>query len=194
MDCESRSLLSDEEIIDMFFERNENAINETELKYKSYLFAVANNILYNAEDSEECVNDTYLRAWNSIPPARPAKLRVFLAKITRNLALDKYDKLNAQKRIPSEALLSFDELEGFVSGESTPESELENKAIGEAISAYLKTVSDKKLYIFISRYFFAVPIAQIAERLSCSKESVNKHIAEIKKELRKIFESEGIDI
>ena len=187
-------MLSDEEIIALFFERDESAITETDRKYKSYLFAIANNILYNEQDSEECVNDTYLNVWNTVLPTRPIRFRPFLAKITRNLAFDKYDEASRKKRIPRASLLSFDELEGFVSNKSTPESELEAKAISEVINSYLKNTSDKKLYIFVSRYFFAIPIAKIAEKLGCSEASVNKCIAEIKKELRKIFESEGIDI
>ncbi|MBO5768121.1 MAG: sigma-70 family RNA polymerase sigma factor, partial [Clostridia bacterium] len=131
---------------------------------------------------------------NTVPPTRPIRFRPFLAKITRNLAFDKYDEASRKKRIPRASLLSFDELEGFVSNKSTPESELEAKAISEVINSYLKNTSDKKLYIFVSRYFFAIPIAKIAEKLGCSEASVNKCIAEIKKELRKIFESEGIDI
>lgn len=194
MEQKNNTFLSDGEIIALYFERNEQAITETERKYTSYLFAIANNILYNVQDSEECVNDTYLRVWNKIPPQRPNSLRAFLAKITRNLAFDKYDEANRKKRVPRDSLLSFDELEGFVSNKSTPESELEAKAISEVINSYLKNTSDKKLYIFVSRYFFAIPIAKIAEKLGCSEASVNKCIAEIKKELRKIFESEGIDI
>ena len=194
MKNKSDALLSDEAIIALFFERDENAIKETERKYNGYLFAIANNILFSAEDSEECVNDTYLSAWNTIPPTRPTRFSAFLAKITRNLAFDKYDALNRKKRIPRNEMLSFDELEGFVSDGGTPESELEAKQIGEAINSYLKSTSDKKLFIFVSRYFFAMPIADIAKKLSCSEATVNKRIAEIKKELRKHLESEGINI
>lgn len=194
MEHRNAALLSDEEIIALYFERDEKAITETERKYKSYLFAIANNILYSAEDSEECVNDTYLNVWNSVPPTMPKRFKPFLAKITRNLAFDKYDELNRKKRIPRESMLCFEELEGFISNKDSPEDTLEANAISEIINSYLKTASEKKLYIFISRYFFAVPIAKIAEKLNCSQASVNKCIAEIKKELRKNFESEGINI
>ncbi len=194
MEQRNSTLLSDEAIIALYFDRDENAIKETERKYRSYLFTIANNILYNEQDSEECVNDTYLNVWNAIPPTRPIRFRAFLSKITRNLAFDKYAEANRKKRIPRDAVLSFDELEGFISHQSTPESELEAKALSDVINAYLKSTSDKKLYIFVSRYFFAIPIAKIAEKLGCSEASVNKGIAEIKKELRKKFESEGIDI
>ena len=187
-------MLSDEEIIALFFERDESAITETDRKYKSYLFAIANNILYNEQDSEECINDTYLNVWNTVPPTRPIRFRPFLAKITRNLAFDKYDEASRKKRIPRASLLSFDELEGVFSDERTPDDELEAKAISDVINAYLKGTSDKKLYIFASRYFYAMPIAKIAERLGCSQASVNKYIAEIKRELRKMFESEGVNI
>ena len=194
MEHRNGDLLSDEKIVAMFFDRDENAIKETERKYSKYLFTIANNILFNTQDSEECVNDTYMKVWNTVPPTRPIRLRAFLAKITRNLAFDKYDSANRKKRIPHDSILSFDELEGLVSYKNTPESAFETKEISESINAYLKTVSDKKLYIFISRYFFALPIPKIAEKMGYSGSSVNKCIAEIKKELREKFESEGIDI
>ena len=187
-------LLSDEEIIALFFERDERAITETDRKYKSYLLTIANNILQSLDDSEECLNDTYMKAWGAIPPTRPNRLRLFLGRITRNLAFDKNDKASRKKRASDQTALSFEELEGFVSHSETPESELEAREITECINAYLKSTSDKKLYIFISRYFYAQPIAKIAERLGCSQASVNKHIAQIKKELRQKLESEGIEI
>ena len=187
-------LLSDEEIIALYFDRDEKAITETERKYKSYLLKIAYNVLHSEQDSEECVNDTYLRVWNTIPPNRPKLFRAFLAKITRNLAFDKYENENRKKRIPHGSLLSFDEIRDFIPDSSTPEAELEAKEISKVINAYLKSTSDKNLYIFVSRYFFAMPILSIAERLGCSEATVHKRIKAIKSELRKRFESEGIYI
>lgn len=191
---QENALLSDEAIIELYFARNEKAIAETERKYRDYLFKTANNILLNEADSEECINDTYLKVWNAIPPTRPKIFRAFLAKITRNIAFDKCRSESRKKRSSNNKTLSFDELEGFVSSNSTPETELESKAITETVNRYLREANDKKLYIFISRYFFAISISDIAQKLNCSESSVNKTIAEIKKELRQRFESEGLDI
>ncbi len=189
-----QEVLPDEEIVALFFSREEAAIGETDRKYGPYLMTIALNILKDMQDSEECVNDTYFKTWNAIPPARPGCLRSFLARITRNTAFDRYDRDNRQKRIPPEKQLSLTDFEGYLPDNTDPENELELKEIGRIISAWLDTVNDRKMYIFLSRYFFVIPVPLIAEKLGCSESSVYKELAAMKKQLRQRFEEEGYSV
>ena len=181
---ERRAFLTDEQIIELYFAREERAIAETDKKYSQYLYTVAYNILADDMDAEECLQDTYLRTWNTIPPERPSVFRAFLAKITRNLSLDRYEHDNRKKRVRD--FLPDDE--------SDLARDMQAEAIGRVITAYLDTVSDRRLYIFVSRYFFALTLPQIARRLSCSQSLVSKELYEIKRELRILLEKEGITV
>ena len=183
--------LADEQIIALYFAREETAISETSRKYGCYLLTIAKNILNNSEDSEECVNDTYYKAWNAIPPTQPRVLRAFLAKITRRAAFDRYDEANRLKRIPPEQMVSLSDFEGMIPNAVTPEKELEVRALGRVISVYLETISDRRLYIFLSRFFYVMPIANIAEKLGCSQSTVHKELAAMKQELRQKLRQEG---
>lgn len=185
--------LSDEQIIELYFAREERAIAETDKKYCQYLHTVAYSILANDQDAEECLQDTYLRVWHAIPPQRPSIFHAFLAKITRNLSLNRLKTANRQKRVPSEASVSLRELEECVSDEDSLARQLQSAAIARAINRYLDGVSDRRMYVFISRYFYALTIPQIAKRLSCSASSVNRELAEIRRELRIELEKEGIE-
>ena len=185
--------LSDEQIIELYFAREERAIAETDKKYCQYLHTVAYSILANDQDAEECLQDTYLRVWHAIPPQRPSIFHAFLAKITRNLSLNRLKTANRQKRVPSEASVSLQELEECVSDEDSLSRQLQSAAIARAINRYLDGVSDRRMYVFISRYFYALTIPQIAKRLSCSASSVNRELAEIRRELRIELEKEGIE-
>ena len=186
--------LSDEQILDLYFAREERAISETDKKYSTYLQTIAFNILCNEQDVEECLQDTYLKTWNSIPPERPSVLRAFLAKITRNLALDRYEKDNRQKRVPAGACVPLEEVQDFLPDGSDPVRDLQAKAIGRIITEYLDNTTDRRLYVFVSRYFFALTIPQIAKRLRCSQSLVSKELTEIKRELRTRLEQGGIEI
>ncbi len=186
--------LSDEQIIDLYFAREERAIVETDKKYCQYLYTVAYNILANEQDVEECLQDTYLRAWNAIPPDRPKLFHSYLAKITRNVSLNRYKAAKRQKRVPCEVSVSLDELGECVSDQQELARELKSKAIAQVISRYLESVSDRRMYVFVSRYFYSLTIPQIAKRLSCSTTLVNKELTEIRRELRKCLDKEGIDI
>lgn len=186
--------LSDEQILDLYFAREERAISETDKKYSTYLQTIAFNILCNEQDVEECLQDTYLKTWNSIPPERPSVLRAFLAKITRNLALDRYEKDNRQKRVPAGACVPLEEVQDFLPDGSDPVRDLQAKAIGRIITEYLDNTTDRRLYVFVSRYFFALTIPQIAKRLRCSQSLVSKELTEIKRELRTLLEQGGIEI
>ena len=186
--------LDDGQILEMYFARHESAIKETDKKYGRYLYAIAYNILKNREDSEECVNDVYMKAWRAIPPEKPRIFRAFLVKILRGVALDRRAAARSQKRIPSDKTDPLSDFEGVLSDCSTPDEEAEAREIGRMLSAYLRVATDRKMYIFMSRYYFFTPIAQIARKLGCSESTVHKEIASIKRELREKLEKEGIEI
>ena len=152
--------MNDEKIISLYFERNEEAVLASDEKYGKYCFAVANNILESEEDSKECVNDTWLRAWNSIPPAKPSVLKLFFAKITRNLAFDKYEKSHTKKRESFASLLS--ELEECIPSVTDTESEYSSKQIAKnhmmsenSVSAVLSRTR-KKLRAYLYEKGFTV--------------------------------------
>ena len=186
-----QQLLTDEQIVALYFARDEAAIAETGKKYGSYLMTIAKNILTNIEDSEECVNDTYHKAWNAIPPAQPRILRAFLAKITRHTAFDRYDAANRLKRIPPEQTVPLSDFEGIIPDEASPEEALETQELGRLISTYCETLSDRRLYIFLNRFFYVTPIADIADKLGCSQSTVHKELAAVKEELRQKLQQEG---
>ena len=185
-----KSLMSDGEIIELYFRRDERAISETDAKYGKYLFSVAYNIVHDRLDCEECLNDTYLDAWNAMPPERPAVLKAFLAIIMRRRAIDRYKAEKRKKRIPSELTVSLSELE-FALSDDTPQSELDAIELSDAISAFVRSLPERRAYIFMSRYYAARPIRKIANKLCVSESTVNKELALIRQSLRKMLESEG---
>ena len=189
-----QAYLSDEQIIDLYFAREERAIAETDRKYCQYLYAVAYNILANEQDVEECLQDTYLHVWNSVPPERPRLFHAFLAKITRNVSLNRYKAAKRQKRVPCEVSVSLDELGECVSEHTDLAHEVHSATVAQVLNRYLDGVSERRMYVFVSRYFYSLTIPQIAKRLSCSITLVNKELAAIRRELREVLEKEGIEI
>ena len=133
--------MDDKQILDLYWERSEAAISETSKKYGKYCRYIASNILHNDEDSEECVNDTYLRAWNSIPPNRPSVLKTFLGKITRNLSLDRYELLNAKKRNGGQMSLIFDEIQECIPSLDSTENIVEEIALTDILNRFLSSLS-----------------------------------------------------
>ena len=187
----SKATLSDETIIELYWSRNEQAISETDIKYKAFLLAVANNIVSDRRDSEECLNDAYIGTWNSIPPARPILLKSFLAKIMRRVAINRFHANNRQKRIASEYAVSLSEFEDLITNSESTEAEFETQELAKAISNYVRSLSDRQMYIFISRYYIADPILKISKELGCSESTVKREITAIKNRLKKHLESEG---
>ncbi|MBQ9744266.1 MAG: sigma-70 family RNA polymerase sigma factor [Clostridia bacterium] len=183
--------LTDEQIIDMYWKRDENAILETDKKYGNYLFKIANNIVNNRLDCEECVNDTYLGTWNRIPPERPNIFRVFLAKIVRNIAVSRFRKNSAQKRIPSEFQVSLDELGECISTNSSAEDEYLTARVVEILNTYLKSLPRRKELIFICRYYYADKISNIARMLGVSENTVYRDLGEIRMGLKEQLRREG---
>ena len=182
--------MSDEQIVALYWQRDEQAIRETDIKYKKFLLSVAYNILQDMYDSEECLNDTYIGAWNAIPPARPVLLQAFLATIMRRTAIDCYKAKKRQKRIVSELTVSLSEVEDFISDDDMY-SQTDAKELGRVISDFVRSLSDRRMYIFMSRYYIARPIKEIARLLGCSESTVNKEIAAIKCDLKEKLKKEG---
>lgn len=185
--------MDDKQIIELYWARDEEAIRITSSKYGRLCAHIANNILRDHEDSAECVNDTYLAVWNAIPTQRPNRLSVFLSRVTRNLALKKYDYLHAAKRAPS-AVISLDELGDCVSGTYSVESEIENKRIESAIDTFLWQQSKEKRDVFLRRYWYFDPIETICQYTGFSQSKVKSMLYETRQKLRKYLESEGIEL
>ena len=185
--------MEDERIIDLFWNRDESAIEETSSKYGKLCFYIAKKILSNQEDCEEVVNDTYMSLWNSIPTNRPNRLSVFIGKIARNLALKKYEYNSAAKRNP-EASCSIDELEDIVSGGDYVENEFENKRVELAIDQFLLSQNPDKRHVFIRRYWYCDSIEEISERTGFSISKVKSMLFHLRKGLKEHLEKEGINI
>lgn len=144
--------MDEQQIIELYFARSEEAIAETDKKYGRYCRQLAYNILYNIQDSEECVNDTYLKTWNSIPPKRPNPLKIILGKITRNLALDRYDWSHTQKRGGGDISLSLNELSECIPSAIDTETAIENKELIKELNVFLESLSPETRKVFLRRY------------------------------------------
>ena len=194
MELQTQAAMSDEQIVELYWQRDERAIRETDRKYQHFLLTVAHNILRDAQDCEECLNDTYLEAWNAIPPTRPKVLQAFLATIMRRTAIDRYKAGKRQKRIDSELTVALSEVEEFLADGSDPAAELDAHELGRVISEFIRALPKRRMYIFMSRYYTARPIGEIARLLGCSESTVNKEIAAIKRDLKEMLEKEGYSL
>ncbi len=190
----ARTPTDDEKIVELYWDRNEKAIEETDLKYNKYLFSIAYNVLRDRLGSEECLNDTYLGAWNAIPPSRPKVLKAFLTTITRRIAIKRYHKNLKQNVIPSEMTISLSELEDFIAGDEDVGEDFDAERLGHVISDFVRSLSTRRQFIFMSRYYVADSIDTIASDLSLSRSMVNKELAAIRNALREKLESEGYSI
>lgn len=183
--------MSDEEIIELYFARDEQALAKTDEKYGPYCFSLANSILPSREDAEETVSDTYFKAWQSIPPTRPSVLRMFLAKITRNLAFSRWRSLSAQKRGGGELPLVLEELEECVGSGEEVGAALEAKELTRTIAAFLNTLSQQDQNIFLRRYFFVEDAKAIASRYGLGRNTVNQSLSRTRKKLKVHLIQEG---
>lgn len=183
--------MTDEEIIELYWARDQAAIAAADEAYGPYCHSVADRILQNREDARECVNDTWLRAWNSIPPQRPRYLRPFLAKITRNLAFDRFRADHTGKRGAGEARLALDELEECVAGGADVEDELITGEMKASMDAFLRGLPERKRDIFLRRYFYLEPASSIAGRYGLRESSVLMTLSRTRKALRRHLEKEG---
>ena len=185
--------INDETIVRMFFERNEQALTEVLEKYGSYVRSIARNILGNHEDIEECVNDTWLQAWKSIPPNHPADLKAYLGKITRNLSFNRYQKEHALKRGGGEIDAVLDELEECIPGGSEPEEEILKQELAMEINAFLTKLPKEKRNLFVSRYYFADSIPAIANRFGISENAVSVRLNRLRKQLKAHLKERGFE-
>ena len=184
--------MEDSKIVELYFDRNETAIQASQEKYGPYCLAVAQNILADQGAAEECVNDTWLRAWDAMPPHRPPPLSAFLGKITRDLALNRWRGRRAAKRGEGEVPLALVELEECLAGGETPEELLDAKALGEAVTAFLQTQPVLKRIIFVRRYWYLNSVPVIARHLSTSESKVKSTLYRMRQELREKLEKEGL--
>ena len=183
----NKSTISDEAIIALYWNRDESAIEETDLKYKNYLYSVAYNIVHGRADCEECLNDTYLAAWNAMPPSKPNVLKAFLTIITRRIAINRFHS-NMRH---SEMTVALSELEAFLTDGESDDSRLDAKELGRVISDFVRRLPQRRRFIFMSRYYAAEPIDTIAKELDLSRSMVNKELVAIRKALKEKLESEG---
>ncbi len=190
---ESRSSkMSDEQIMDLYCIRDEQAISETDIKYGGMLFTIAYNILHDSQDCEECKNDTYLGVWNAIPPSRPTVFFAFLSKIMRNIATNRFKEKMSQKRIPSELTISMEELQEALLSASTPDMEYSAKELGKMISEYIRGLTERQRFIFFARFYYAKTMDHIAKEYGTSSATVYREITRIKEGLKTHLERNGV--
>lgn len=183
--------MEDMKIIELYFERSQKAIKETAAKYGKYCWGIAYNILFNIEDADESVNDTYTDAWNSIPPHRPQILSSFLGKITRRISIDKLRNRNALKRGGGEMPLVLDELRECVSDTKTVEGQLDNQHLSFVINNFVLSLNKTQQQIFICRYWYLDSVKDISKHLGISQSKVKSVLFRLREKLRKILEEEG---
>ena len=176
--------MEDKQIIQLFCDRCEDAISCIAEKYDKYCFSIAHNILSDREDAEECVNDTWLKVWNSIPPTMPTYLRVFVGKIVRNLSFDKYRASHSVKRGGGEMPVVLDELAEVIAGSDDVEAEYERKELVETINEFLYSVSDRDRDIFVRRYFYVEDTERIARSHDITEKNVLMILSRVRSKLR----------
>lgn len=186
--------MDDAKIVQLYWDRDEQAIPATSEKYEVYCTSIAKNILGNLEDAEECVNDTYLQAWNSMPPHKPNILSTFLGKITRNLSFNRYKYNTAEKRGGGELPAVLDELSEIVSGCDDVENEYSITELTNAIDTFLNTLSQEKRNIFVCRYWYTDSISEIAVRYGIKEGTVSMTLNRIRQKLHIYLSERGFDL
>ena len=183
--------MDDRDLIRLFFKRDESAIQKTSEKYGHYCFTVAWNILFDREDSEECVNDTWLKTWELIPPQRPVRFQYFLAKITRNFALNRLRSETREKRGGGEYEAALEELEYALHTDSDPQKELMAAELARAVNRFVKNLPERERNIFIRRYFYLETPKQIADRYSIGTNNVSVILNRTRNRLKEMLQKEG---
>lgn len=182
--------MRDERIVELYWSRDEQAIEHTAQKYGAYCCSIAGNILHSPEDREECVNDTWLRAWNGIPPQRPGNLKLFLARITRNLALDKFKAQAAHKRNAGFVMV-LEELEECIPAPGAVEDRVIAGELAQCINGFVRGLPVREANVFVRRYFFAESAADIGKRYGIAAGNVAVILSRTRKKLRENLEKEG---
>ena len=183
--------MEDSCIVDLYWKRSQNAISETSKKYSKYCYSIAYNILYNAEDADEAVNDTYLGAWNSIPPHRPTVLSTYLGKITRRVSINKLNERKADKRGGGEIFIALDELSDCIPSKGRVEEVVEQKELIHDINNFLAQTQKDDRDIFVLRYWFVMPIRDISIKLNMSESKIKSVLFRMRKKLNKFLKKEG---
>ncbi len=183
--------MEDNQIVELYWRRSADAISETANKYGAYCFTIAENILHNTEDSEECVNDTWFHAWNAIPPQKPKALRMFLAKITRNLSFDRFHARKAEKRGGGELDLVLDELGECLGGGADAETAYEAEELRRSIQRFVRSLPERDGNVLVRRYFFAEPVADIAKRYGLTENNVMVILSRTRRKLKAHLLKEG---
>ena len=184
--------MEDLDIIELYFARDEQAIRETEEKYGKLCHNIAYNILHNHEDSEECVNDTYIGVWNAIPPEKPNNFKSFVCRIARNLSLKRLESLSRQKR-SAEELLSLDQLAEVLSDENIADT-VSDEDIGRLISSFLRAEKEDSRNVFIRKYYFFDSVYSIAKRYSFTESKVKNMLLRSRKKLKEYLIKEGVEL
>ncbi|MCD8036892.1 MAG: sigma-70 family RNA polymerase sigma factor [Clostridiales bacterium] len=184
--------MKDYEIINLYWERKETAITASADKYGGYCHSISYNILHNIEDAEECVNDTWLGAWKSMPPHRPERLSSFLGRITRNLSLDRFKKYSAEKRGHGQTALALSELEECIPDKLSVEEIIDEKVLVQVLNNFLYSQTEQKRNIFIRRYWYLYSIKDIAEVYNISESKVASLLFRMRKNLKTQLEKEEI--
>lgn len=183
--------MEDLQIIDLYFARDERAIAESSLKYGAYCHAIAKNILSSTQDAEECVADTWLKGWQSMPPQRPNCLKLFFARITRNLSFNRRRALETARRGRGDLPLVLEELEECLPCGETVEEQVEARALGAAINAFLEGLPSRERSVFLRRYFYTESFGQIAVRYGLREAHVRLILSRTRKKLKEFLEKEG---
>ncbi len=186
--------MQDNEIVALYHQRDEMAIVHTQDKYGSYCTGIAQSILQNLQDSEECVNDTWLRTWNSIPPAAPENLKTYVGRITRNLSLDRLVYRNREKRGGGEVMLALDEIDEVASPDAELATQIEREDFARILNAFLWSLPELDCSVFIRRYYYMESIEQIAKRYGMSRSAVFKRLSRARQRLRKALAQEGYTV
>ena len=186
--------MEDMQIVDLYFARSEQAIEETAEKYGKYLFTIAYNILYNRPDAEEAVNDTYMGAWHSIPPHRPNRLSTYLGKIARRCSLDKWKSDHAQKRGGGEVPLALEELSDCIPGNDSPQAHIEMKELTCLIDGFLKKLPETEQRIFVCRYWYLMSVKHIARDFGFSESKVKSMLSRTRIKLKTYLQKEGVAV
>ena len=185
--------MTDEAIIGLYFERDQQAIAESDTKYGAFCQYLAANILQNREDAEECVNDTWLTAWNRIPPTRPERLKVFFGRITRDVSIDRWRHNRAQKRYNGTELL-LSELEDCVPSTQNVEAAMELRELTEAIDRWLGALEPEERVAFVRRYWHGEPVKDLANHFAVSPNQMAQRLRRLRLRLRQALEAEGVSI
>ena len=186
--------MEDAEIVELYWARDEDAVGQTKTKYGAYLNRVAYNILADLEDSQECVSDTLLAAWRSMPDNRPKNLRTYLGKITRQASIDLYRRRNRMKRYASEYAISLEELGDSFTDGRTPEDELNARLLTETVNRFLRTLPDEARNTFIGRYYFFDSVKNVARYCGMSESKCKSVLYRTRKSLKACLQKEGFDL